>query len=851
MSSLLYLSTLLRTLASEKRNVSTAVNSNSRFASVNPVGRVIAAIGQAAVQEMSRDVHISKSSVTNESENAEAADLIGDLADFARYTPFGLTIGVAEQLYSRDVNLETLSSQTDQLEAADIFGAIADFTRFTPLGAMAADVAAGLPWFARPGLAAPLALLATSNPFSLDHPGSGMLNGILETARGNVIAMLDKSVDLAAVTESWMKQIPDIQTNREQLARCADFQGRALLSCKLALEQARLANNAFVDFNHVVRDQQQRLTREITMLRDRVESVKARASDEMKQAQAPKVLDFFVPPQVRLLVLAKARQIEERMRQMVDELDREIASQAQALQTGILFMDNSKTWVDLCEQTSRRLGSIYNTLTSIRYGIKIDAQVYKELADTQWSQIRREADEVKTLLQPRKGAMDMVSMDLDGVDVDSAADLGANTSLVQVASPTGPLLQQLRAQASNSTVAWENLGKLQRITYTEDIVGYFDMASSRKVTLREVIGSVGQAYIQTAALHYETVEHISTLAILQDTRADNLAKGKISSHVFLKGTFTSISMVRKKAARVKTLMTGASPEISAKLEMIKASIQDIKRAIESANLDMARRDKAYRDKVTGVIVEGCLTGFATGGLVAAAAFAAYSGVAIASIPALLAARGVVFGSAEEKNEEEQAKEEKSNGTNGQTMNEAAEEKEKATKSAAEEVEGITDKEVPAKKNKTSKDVPVQKRVEAAQDTWTALSGIMRSAKDAASATQLGRALFNDLSLVDLALLVELVKTAVIVMERTVEAVENLTKPLEDLLDSVSDVADILDGMDAQCRQYQVPAGGLPVQFGPREAEAVKARWAEVSEACEVWLDIFNRQRISPISYSVI
>ncbi|KAG7420721.1 hypothetical protein Forpe1208_v001787 [Fusarium oxysporum f. sp. rapae] len=824
----------------------------SSFAKVNPIGRVVGTIGSAALGTVTRDMSSIEQAATDKANDTEAADLFGDLANFAHYTPFGITIGLAEQVFSRDVELESVAAQREQPEAADIFGLIADFARFTPLGAVAnvagilSQSSASPVWFAQQGLGASLALLATNAPFSSSHPSSGILNGILAGARGNIIQMLENTLGLTASSQKWLKLIPDVPTTDEDIRKCSEFQGQALLLCKQALEQSRLANNAFVDFNHRARDEQQRLNQEIAQLKDRIGSVHARGQDEIKRAQRPQVLDFITLGLGRVVAMSEARQIEARMRQEIGQLEEEIGFRVQELQSGGQFMGNSNTWVELCEQTSGNLGSIYNNLTAVKYGIKVDAQAYKELAETQWSQIRNQAEEVKALLQPRQGIMDMIAMDLDSVVADSAADIVSDVALVQIASPAGPLLSQLRVQVENSKIVWDNLGKLQRMTYTEDIVGYFDAVSQRKVTLKDVISSIQNAYIQTASLHYETIEHISSLALLQNTRADNFAKGKISPHVFIKGTLTSISMASKQAARVKSLMLGASPEIVAKLQLVKSSISDMEKAIADANLDLARRDKAYRDKVTGIIVEGCLTGFATGGLVAAAAFAAYSGVAIASIPALITAGHIVFGSGDAKEEDEKPSVEdktktKTNGANGHSKTQPED-----TEDTSSEVDG----EVAADKKEVGKDIPVQKRVEAAQDTWTALSGIMRSAKDAASATQLGKALFNKMSLADIGMLVQLVKTAIVVMERTAQAVERLSRPLEDLLTGVYGVADILADMDAQCRHYQIPAGGVPVNFGRREAEVIQAKWNEVSEACEVWLDVFNTQRISPITYSI-
>lgn len=319
----------------------------------------------------------------------------------------------------------------------------------------------------------------------------------------------------------------------------------------------------------------------------------------------------------------------------------------------------------------------------------------------------------------------------------------------------------------------------------------------------------------------------------------------------------SVAMAHKKAARVQALMGASSSELKTRIELVKASIDEISKAIADANLDLARRDKAYRNKVTGVIVEGCLKGFATGGLVAAAAFAAYSGVAIASIPALLAAGSVVFDKGNEKPSKAGSDKRKKDETDDEDIKDDDNENDDggdSTTGSDEAVEVAMDKkDTPTKPAKGSKgqDVSAQKRVEAAQDTWTALSGVLRSAKDAASATTIGKALFNKMSLSELSMLVQLVKTAIVVMERTVDAVDNLSSPLGDLLSSVSGVADILSDMDARCAQYQIKAGDATAQFSKRDAEVVKEQWAQVAEACEAWLDVFNGQRISPISYSVV
>ncbi|KAK3326667.1 hypothetical protein B0H66DRAFT_589231 [Apodospora peruviana] len=890
------------------------------FAAVSPIGMVVNAIG-TAVDLTACETETQQPNQQNGAEaEAEAADLFGDLVNFARLTPFGMVAGLVEEGLSRGVDVvdnnnnnnnnnnnippepreaadifgdiasiaagltplatemglaqQVFASDMDVVpatatrESADLFSVIADFSRFTPVGALAKPIQDATMAAVKVVMRSAPDLFAIAAPFPPDHPSSGMLNAILGQARAHVCTMLDKTVDLTLEAQAWLSQIPDMSSlDAGAATKYALYRGKALLACKLAMEHSRLANNAFVDFNRRAEEDGIRIQREISEKQDSIAALEAVCQSEINNVLPARlqVLDIFTMGLSRINAERKAQDIQKSMERKIAPIQNEIAQLEFRLYCGQTYREKARTWEQLCQETSGKLGSIYNTLSSVKDGIKVDAQAYKDLAATQWDQIRRDVAEVKSTLQPQ-GSQDMavVAMDLDLSN--GAADMlrasGTDAApLLQVTRPAPSLLEQLRAQASNAEIVWNNIGTLEQLTYTEDIVGYFDVATNRKVTLKDVIGNIKAAYIQTAVLHYETVEHISSLALMQKTRATSLANQKISPHVFLRGTALSIGMARKQADRVKAFMGEVSPGLTQKLALVKASIEELDKAIATANLDLARRDKAYRDKVTGVIVEGCLRGFATGGLVAAAGFAAYSGVAMASIPTVIAAAGVIFGGKDKKEIGASETEDKSkiNGANGVNGKHAAkpEDEEKEAEDAEEvtvvEEKEETDAKAPADKDsQTKKDIPVKQRVQAAQETWTTLSGVMQTAKTAAAGTTLGKALFNKLSLAELVTLVQLVKTAVVVMERTAAAVERLSSPLEELMASVDRVADILDDMDTRCTaQYRVLAAGEDVPFEAKDAAEVSAKWDEVAMACTLWLDIFNAQRISPITYSVI
>ncbi len=149
-------------------------------------------------------------------------------------------------------------------------------------------------------------------------------------------------------------------------------------------------------------------------------------------------------------------------------------------------------------------------------------------------------------------------------------------------------------------------------------------------------------------------------------------------------------------------------------------------------------------------------------------------------------------------------------------------------------------------------VDLEARVNAAQETWTTLSGCLRSVKDAASATKVGKALFNKMSIAELATLVSLVKVALMVFERAIESLEAIQLPMEKLMGSLDVLARSLESMDVACQQFARDMDSTTVpHLSTKETNAVLAQSEEAARGCLVWMDEFHREGISPLSHAEI
>lgn len=343
-------------------------------------------------------------------EGDESADLDGLLGIIFYVSNTG-TFSLAGKALSQDLRLDAAFFQSQSppegvAEALDLF---ARFCRFHPSLTSNMSTAAGAfgtipssyPGTLISNILAGTPLLASTAPFSSDHPSSGMLNGILANARHSMLEMLDKTLALVSVSKGWMSEMPNVPTTEREVAQCAAFQKQALISCRMALENSRLSNNAFMNSNMCAREEINRFESEIAMLKNRVLSVETQYDQEINQARSPQFamfqnLGLGLPTDGTKLNELKALRDSE-----IVKLRNQIVKRTQDLQTINQSMANLGSWVEFCERSGGYLGSIYNILTAIGYSNDTDAVAFKELMGIQWDQIHKEAEEVKSFLQAR------------------------------------------------------------------------------------------------------------------------------------------------------------------------------------------------------------------------------------------------------------------------------------------------------------------------------------------------------------------------------------------------------------------------------------------------------------------
>lgn len=704
-----------------------------------------------------------------------------------------------------------------------------------------------------------IAIMSSELPFTLQDPQSSRLNGLLVKARTEVLSLLDRTIVLGTISQEWVTRMPDSPTTNEDRKIASAYQDNAVKNCKQAQDSARLANNAFVDFNHEAIEYQQSLERRIAKCRDEIIASEVSKRSLLNRVKIPAPV-WFIPAGAAVgatvtgLNRAMVDEAVSKYDHQITDLSQEVANLESQRQVGALFMGQAQTWIDFCQKASRTLGSIYDEMTAIKLQIKyelvIDPKIWKQVTATEWNKVRRDAEECKALISSAKEDL--------AADFDLAiSSKRADPALLQAVTPGSKLMPELQSQVVNSRIVWSEIQKLRELNYSEDIVAYLDPENKKKTTVFDMVDNIRTTYIQMAATQYNTVQQLYTLALIQEARSKNAASGAIPMHIFLKHTFSAIDTAKKDAARTKKTYAHMANNFRERIALTGRNVAELKNAITVANLDKARRDQNYRDKVNGIIVQGALTAFATGSLVAAAAAAAFVGVPLASVASVISAGGVLYGGAKGSGDETTTGEEidgnKENSNGEGTKNENVDGHEDAPIGQNGEPGERIDTTGAAKDaDADTKKPDVKQRVDAAQKTWKTLGGLLRSGKNKLEATELGKRLLNKLSLSELAMLVALVEVAISVMERTVAAMETLQKPLQKLVDGIVELSDIIGDMDDTCDQLAHSLDfTAPIPFTKQDASAVAEKWQGVSDACEVWLDLLNEQRISPISFSQV
>ena len=586
------------------------------------------------------------------------------------------------------------------------------------------------------------------------------LDGSLSEVRPYVQQMLTEIVSLGETIQGWIKQFPTLPTDPQGKAEFEKQQNKAISTCSSAQNKARLANNTFADFTNEAREYQQGLDRNITTKRDQITSEQRRADSELSNLSPPWYVYLGGWIAVVAWMETEKAAIKNRLASAISSLNASIMQFEMLKNSGYTFEGNAQTWIEMSQTISSNLGTIYNIMTGVWGQLLEDPILYKEFLATEWDDVVKNAREVLQILNSNS------STKSDSFSLSHVAPLALTHApetdkeiVLKALSPNTALASVIGSQARSANNVFSSFDKLIISPYLKDIVGYWAEADTERKTLFDVVTALRTEYVQMVATEYDTIQNLSSLAILQEFRANNVAEGKLSLANFVQFTAQSVRIALQAAQKTSGKFGGAAEQFQFVLSVIDTNIKDITEKIDGLTTDIDNASAALRDKILWVIADTIALAFAAA--------------------AVLVAFGVV-------------------GPVGAALTLAAQ--------------------------------------------------IGATAGATASAIKL---VLDSLGLADIVQTIEGLKATRNALHTSIDELKAVRPLFGDVVSGVNDLTTHITGMYDTLEQVlsQVELVG-EIAFTREDALRVKEAWSDVGADAQAWMDVINRQGISPITYSI-
>ncbi|KIP03750.1 hypothetical protein PHLGIDRAFT_129960 [Phlebiopsis gigantea 11061_1 CR5-6] len=444
------------------------------------------------------------------------------------------------------------------------------------------------------------------------------LDGSLSEVRPYVQQMLTDIISLGETIQGWIKKFPALPTDPQGKAEFEKLQNTAISTCSNAQNKARLANNTFADFTNEAREYQQGLDRSITEKSDAITSEKRRADAELDNLSPPWYVYLGGWIAVVAWMETEKASIKNRLASAINSLNASISQFEQMKNSGYTFEGNANTWIEMSQTISGNLGTIYNIMTGVWGQLIEDPILYRDFLSTEWDDVVKNARDVLQILNSNSSTRS-TSISLsratplaltNAPETDKEIVLGA-------LSPNAALAPVIGSQAESATNVFSSFDKLIVSPYLKDIVGYWAEADTERKTLFDVVTALRTEYVQMVATEYDTIQNLSSLAILQEFRANNVAEGKLSLTNFVQFTAQSVRIALQAAQKTSNKFGGSAEQFQFVLSVIDNNIKNITEKIDGLTTDIENASAALRDKILWVIADTIALAFAAAAVLVA------------------------------------------------------------------------------------------------------------------------------------------------------------------------------------------------------------------------------------------
>lgn len=470
-------------------------------------------------------------------------------------------------------------------------------------------------------------LLAVSSSI----PGANEVEGSLNECRPQVVSLLQQTLQLAQVSQSWAEKYPTIPAGAQK-PEAQKYQDEAIKACQAAEDSSAKANNAFIDLNHKAQAFQQGLDSQIGALQGQIGAANAKADASKKNLSPPWYVILGGAIAITVWRATETKSINHQLKSTVDHLNSMISQFDSAKSSGINFGGEFPTWQAMVQKVSYDMLSIYNILTGVEGQLMEDPNLYASFIKVEWSQLAKNANEVLTILVAHS-PVTLLTVQGSGLEKPRAVSRSTSTDdkekLIASVSSNGKLGSTLATQSKQCQDAFKQINIVLGLPWIQDVVGYWDDAKTSKATLFDITTNLKREYVHMIGMEYDTVQQLYSLSILQSVRAQNVQNGKLPMNIFINGTLTSLRAALKSAQNTSRTFKDNAKEFENIVSIISKNIDDISSKIAGLNTQIDTANKTLRDKIIWEIADVIAIAFATGALLVAFGVLGPVGAAVA------------------------------------------------------------------------------------------------------------------------------------------------------------------------------------------------------------------------------
>ncbi|KAI9647307.1 hypothetical protein NHQ30_003691 [Ciborinia camelliae] len=455
-------------------------------------------------------------------------------------------------------------------------------------------------------------LLVHSGMFTLPQwvtrAGSDKYDQLIDKTRGAASTTINCLQTISEICQKIQELLDKYEGDQEIFQVDDPLISEALDLCAMARTHATYANNGFVDINHIARDYQQELEREIGVFEDDIRKERAAADEEIErwQRSTPPPPPYW-PYDGNTWRMSMIAGTQWRLALKIAEItNKNIAPRRAKQGSGAIFEGDSLTWQEMVENVSFSLGDISLSLQRIITWVTIDPVKMKALLDRKWDVIAKDTIAVLEILRAFQ-----LSRITNIAAITSGPDHG---HMVDVLSLSPAIIPRINGQPCEFTSVITMIDHLMCLPSISSLVGYWDASYSQESNVLEVLAEMRNGIAEIIALRTKGARVLKLMGSRQRFVVEEVVQGGMTLEEFVEYSIQSATPLQKAAKSAAAQWSVLFARFNDSLEATKTASGIVEKHLAEIDFDLEKLNSKQRTKTIKRVAEIIAVAFASANL---------------------------------------------------------------------------------------------------------------------------------------------------------------------------------------------------------------------------------------------